>query len=131
MEQYYSKKIIDRFLHPKNLGKIKDADGVGDTTNLRCGDVMKIYIKVDKKGGQEVIGDAKFETFGCGHAVAISDMICDLVKGKTLEEAQKVGYESIIKEIGPVPPTKLHCAHLAQSAVKAAIEDYRGKKAKK
>ncbi len=121
---YYSKAIIDRFLHPKNLGKIKDADGVGDTQNLRCGDIMKIYIKVEKKGGKEIIKDAKFETYGCGHAIAISDMICDLIKGKTFAEAVKVGYENIADEIGPIPPVKVHCAKLAQAAIKAAIDDY-------
>jgi len=128
--EYYSKKIIDRFLHPKNLGKIKDADGIGDTQNLRCGDLMKLYIKVEKKDGKEIIKDAKFETIGCGHAVAISDMICDLVKGKTFEEAQKIGYEAIVGEIGPIPPVKMHCAKLAQTAMKAAIDDYKNKSKK-
>ena len=126
----YSKKIIDRFLHPKNLGKIKDADGIGDTTNLRCGDLMKIYLKIEKKGGKEIIKDAKFETFGCGHAISISDMICDLVKGKTLDEALKIGYEAIIDELGPIPPVKMHCAKLAQTAMKAAIDDYKNKSKK-
>lgn len=130
MEPYYSKKIIERFLHPKNIGKIKDADGIGDTTNLRCGDLMKIYIKIEKKGGKEIIKDAKFETMGCGHAIAISDMICDLVKGKTFIEALKIGYEAIAEEIGPIPPVKIHCAKLAQTAIKGAIEDYRTKKTK-
>lgn len=125
---YYSKAIIERFLHPKNVGKIKDADGVGDTQNLRCGDIMKIYIKVGEKEGKEIITDAKFETMGCGHAVAISDMMCDLVKGKTFAEAMKVGYEDIADEIGPVPPVKVHCAKLAQAAIKAAIENYKNKK---
>jgi len=128
--EYYSKKIIDRFLHPKNLGKIKDADGIGDTTNLRCGDLMKIYLKIEKKGGKEIIKDAKFETFGCGHAISISDMICDLVKGKTLDEALKIGYEAIIDELGPIPPVKMHCAKLAQTAMKAAIDDYKNKSKK-
>ena len=128
--EYYSKKIIDRFLHPKNLGKIKDADGIGDTQNLRCGDLMKLYIKVEKKDGKEIIKDAKFETIGCGHAVAISDMICDLVKGKTFVEAQKIGYEAIVGEIGPIPPVKMHCAKLAQTAMKAAIDDYKNKSKK-
>ena len=128
--EYYSKKIINHFLHPKNLGKIKDADGFGDTTNLRCGDLMKIYLKIEKKGGKEIIKDAKFETIGCGHAVAISDMICDLVKGKTFEEAQKIGYEAIVGEIGPIPPVKMHCAKLAQTAMKAAIDDYKNKSKK-
>lgn len=125
---YYSKAIIDRFLHPKNAGKIKKADGVGDTQNLRCGDIMKIYITVGEKDGQEVIKDAKFETMGCGHAVAISDMMCDLIKGKTFQEAMKMGYEDIADEIGPIPPVKIHCAKLAQAAIKAAIEDYQNKK---
>ena len=128
--EYYSKKIIDRFLHPKNLGKIKDANGIGDTTNLRCGDLMKIYLKIEKKGGKEIIKDAKFETFGCGHAISISDMICDLVKGKTLDEALKIGYEAIIDELGPIPPVKMHCAKLAQTAMKAAIDDYKNKSKK-
>ena len=131
MEQsYYTKKILERFLHPRNLGKIKDADGVGDTQNLRCGDLMKLYIKVEKKDGKEIIKDAKFETIGCGHAVAISDMICDLVKGKTFVEAQKIGYEAIVGEIGPIPPVKMHCAKLAQTAMKAAIDDYKNKSKK-
>lgn len=128
MQPYYTKKIIDHFLHPKNFGKMKDPSGVGDTQNLKCGDIMKISIKVGKKGGKEIITNAKFETFGCGHAIAISDMICELVKGKTFEQALKVGYEQIAGEIGQVPPTKVHCAHLAQTAIKAAIEDYRKKK---
>lgn len=131
---YYSKKIIEHFLHPKNIGKIKDANGVGDTQNLRCGDIMKIYLKIEKKGdlpagrhGKEIIKDAKFETMGCGHAIAISDMICDLIKGKSLSEALKVGYKDIIGEIGQVPPQKTHCAYLAQQGVKMAIEDYKKK----
>lgn len=124
MKQYYSPKIIEHFLHPKNLGKIKDADGIGDTQNLKCGDVMKIYLKIDKG----IIKDAKFETLGCGHAIAISDMICELIKRKTLADALKVGYEQIAGEIGPVPAVKMHCAHLAQAGVKAAIENYQSKK---
>jgi nitrogen fixation NifU-like protein len=128
MKQYYSKKVIDHFLNPRNMGKIKDADGVGDTQNMKCGDVMKIYLKIEKKGGQEIIKDAKFETLGCGHAIAISDMICELIKGKTLDEALKVGYEQIAQDLGPVPPVKMHCAHLAQAGVRAAIENYRSKK---
>lgn len=127
MQPYYSKKIIKHFLHPKNFGKIKKADGIGDTKNLRCGDIMKIYIKVKKEKDREVIEDAKFETFGCGHAIAISDMICDLVKGKTLEEALKVGYEDIADKVGTIPQVKVHCAFLAQTGLKAAIEDYQKK----
>lgn len=110
------------------MGKIKDANGIGDTQNLRCGDIMKIYLKIKKKDGKEIIKDAKFETFGCGHAISISDMICDLIKDKTLDEALKVGYQDIISEIGPVPPQKVHCAYLAQEGVKMAIENYKKKK---
>lgn len=120
MNPYYSKKIIEHFLHPKNFGKIKNASGIGDTQNLKCGDVMKIYIEV-KEG---VIEDAKFETFGCGHAISISDMICDLVKGKALEEALKIGYKDIADEVGLLPPQKVHCAHLAERGMRMAIEDY-------
>ena len=128
MRPYYSKKVIEHFLHPKNFGKIKDANGIGDTQNLRCGDIMKIYIKVKKEKDKEIIKDAKFETFGCGHAISISDMICDLVKGKTIKEALRIGYEDIADEIGPIPPVKVHCAHLAQAGMKAAIEDYQKRK---
>ncbi len=127
MTAYYSKKVIEHFTNPKNMGEIKDADGIGDTQNLRCGDVMKIYIKVEKKGNEEIIKDAKFQTLGCGHAIAISDMICELIKGKTIDVALKVGYEDIKEEIGPVPPVKIHCAALAQAGVRAAVEDYKKK----
>ena len=125
---YYSKSIIDHFLHPKHLGRIGNAHGVGDTANLRCGDIMKIYIKVVKKQGKEYIKDIKFETLGCGTAIATSDMICDLAKGKTLKEAAKLTYEDIAKKLGEMPPQKMHCAHLAEKALKAAIEDYESKK---
>lgn len=122
---YYSKKVIEHFLHPKNLGKIKDASGIGDTQNVRCGDVMKIYIKVKKSGKKEIIEDIKFETFGCGHAISISDILCSLVKGKTIEQALKIDYKDIIKELGDIPPAKVHCSYLAKSAFKAAVDDYR------
>jgi nitrogen fixation NifU-like protein len=128
MTQYYSQKIIDHFLNPKNMGKIKDANAIGDTQNLKCGDIMKIYLKVEKRRSKEVIKDAKFETMGCGHAIAISDIICELIKGKSLTEALKIGYQDIVKEIGHVPPQKVHCAHLAQQGVKMAIENYLKKK---
>ena len=88
---------------------------------------MKIYIKVKKEKGKEVIEDAKFETFGCGHAISISDIVCDLVKGKTLSDALKISYENILDKIGPIPKIKTHCAFLAQSGLKAAIEDYKKK----
>ena len=127
MAQYYSKKIIEHFLHPKNLGKIKNANGIGDTQNLKCGDIMKVYLRVEKQGKKHVVKDAKFETLGCGHAVAISDMICELIKGKTIEQAVKVGYEDIIGGIGQVPPQKAHCAYLAQKGVNLAVQNYKKK----
>jgi nitrogen fixation NifU-like protein len=125
---YYSKKVIEHFIRPKNMGRIEDANGVGDTQNLKCGDIMKIYLRIEEKNGQEIIKDAKFETLGCGHAIAISDMICDLIKGKTLTKALEVDYKDIIDEIGQVPPQKIHCAHLAQAGVKVAIENYKKRK---
>lgn len=124
----YSKKVIKHFLHPKNFGKIEKADGIGDTENLRCGDIMKIYIKVKKEKGKEIIEEAKFETLGCAAAIASSDMICDLVKGKTLKESGKVGYNNIVDKLGTLPAVKIHCAHLAETALKAAIKDYQTRK---
>jgi nitrogen fixation protein NifU and related proteins len=121
----YSKKVMDHFLHPRHLGKIKNPDGVGDTENLRCGDIMKIYIKVSKnKQGEDFIKDIKFETLGCAAAIASSDMICELAKGKTLKDALKVGFKDIANELGFLPSPKLHCANLAESALKMAIENY-------
>jgi len=121
MRPYYSKKAIEHFLHPRNFGKIKNASGVGDTKNLRCGDVMKLYIKVEKN----IIKDIKFETMGCGHAIAISDIMCELVKGKKINQALKIDYEDVVKELGQIPPAKTHCSYLAKSALKAAVDDYK------
>lgn len=127
MKPYYSKKVIQHFINPKNFGKIKNADAVGKVGNPRCGDVLELFIKVEKKDGQEIIKDIKFQILGCAAAVATSDMICDLVKGKTLDEASKVSYQDIVKELGELPPVKVHCSVLAQEGLKAAIEDYRKK----
>ena len=127
MKPYYSKKVIEHFLHPKNMGKIKDASGIGDTQNMRCGDIMKMYIKVKKAGGKEIIEDVKFETYGCGHAISISDMMCELVKRKTIEQALTIDYDDIVKKLGEVPPAKVHCSYLAKSALKAAVDDYKEK----
>jgi nitrogen fixation protein NifU and related proteins len=121
MKPYYSKKVIEHFMHPKNMGKIKDASGVGDTQNVRCGDIMKMYIKVKNN----IIEDVKFETFGCGHAISISDIMCELIKGETIEKALTIDYGDIVKELGEVPPAKVHCSYLAKSALKAAVDDYR------
>lgn len=115
-------------MRPKHLGKIEDADGVGDTQNLKCGDIMKIYLKVEKNKEKEYIKDAKFETLGCGTAISISDMICDLAKGKTVEEAKKITFDNIAKEVGTVPKPKLHCIRLAEVALQSAIKDYEEKR---
>lgn len=135
MKSHYSKKVMDHFLHPRHLGKIKNPDGTGDTENMRCGDIMKIYIKIAKsasgrKKGEDFIKDIKFETLGCAAAIASSDMICELAKGKTLQEALKVGFKDIADELGFLPSIKLHCANLAEKALKMAIEDYYAKKNK-
>ena len=124
----YPKKVIDHFLHPRNMGKIENPDGIGNTENLRCGDIMKIYIKVEKKKDKEYIKDIKFKTLGCAAAIATSDMICSLAKGKTLKEAAKVSFKDIADELGSLPITKIHCAQLAEKALKMAIENYVKKK---
>lgn len=121
--EFYSKKVMAHFMHPKNLGEIKDADGIGTTENLRCGDSMKIYIKVSK----DKIKDIKFQTLGCGHAISISDMICELAKNKTIEQAKKITLKDVIEELGEIPNQKIHCVSLAEVALKSAIEDYEKK----
>ncbi len=130
MSLQYSKKVIEHFLHPKHWGKIKNPDSIGDTLNLRCGDIMKIYLKVAKRKGKEYIKDIKFETLGCGAAIATSDMICDLAKGKTLKEAKKIVFKDIADELGSLPVQKIHCAHLAETVLNLAIKDYERRKKK-
>jgi len=128
LKPYYSKEVIKRFTHPKNFGQINDADGIGKVGNPRCGDVMKLYIKVDDK---ERIKDIKFHTLGCAAAIAASDIACDLVKGKTLKEALKIDYKKIIKELGDLPAIKIHCSVLAREGLKTAIKNYYEKRKKK
>jgi len=130
-QPYYSKKAIKHFINPKNFGEIKNPDGASDTENLRCGDIMKIYLKIGKKKGKEYIKEAKFQTLGCAAAVATSDIICDLVKGKTLKEAIKISFKNVEKKLQPLPPQKLHCCYLAEQGLKEAIKDYEKKKNKK
>mgnify|MGYP001558443697 FL=1 len=130
MKPYYSKKVIKHFLNPKNFGEIKDADGIGRVGNSRCGDEMLLMLKVGEKDGKEIIKDIKFKTLGCAAAIATSDMICELVKNKTLDEALGVGFKDVAGELGSLPPVKIHCAYLAQEGLKAAVEDYRNKKKK-
>lgn len=131
MKPYYSKEVIKRFTKPKNFGEIKKADAIGQVGNPRCGDIMKLYLKIKKKGKQEIIEEIKFNTLGCAAAIATSDMACDLARGKTLKEALKIDYQKIVKSLGDLPPLKIHCSVLAKEGLKAAIENYARKKKKK
>ncbi|OYD15042.1 Fe-S cluster assembly scaffold protein NifU [candidate division WOR-3 bacterium JGI_Cruoil_03_44_89] len=119
----YSEKVMEHFMHPKNVGRIEDADGVGRAGNPICGDIMAIYIKVK----DDVITDIKFETFGCGAAIATSSMVTELVKGKTIEEALKITNRAVAEALDGLPPIKMHCSLLAEEGVKAAITDYKKK----
>ncbi len=119
----YSKKVMEHFQKPHNMGEMKNPDGVGTVGNPVCGDVMKIFIKVkDNK-----IADIKFQTYGCAAAIATSSMITDLAKGKTLEEAEKISRKNVSDALEGLPPVKEHCSNLAADGLKAAIEDYRKK----
>jgi nitrogen fixation NifU-like protein len=121
----YSRKVMELFTHPKNVGEIKNADGIGKVGNPVCGDVMWIYIKVDKnKQGQEILRDIKFKTFGCAAAIATSSMITELAKGKTLDEAMKITRNDVADSLEGLPPIKMHCSNLAADGLHAAIKDY-------
>lgn len=120
----YSKKVMQHFFHPKNVGKIKNADGIGKVGNPICGDIMWVYIKVAKKKSQEIIKDIKFETLGCAAAIATSSMITELAKGKTLVEAMKITRDDVAKSLEGLPPIKMHCSNLAANALHKAIQDY-------
>lgn len=122
----YSPKVIDHFTHPRNVGEIEDADGVGEVGNSVCGDVMKLFIKVRS----EKIEDAKFMTFGCCAAIAASSMLTELIKGKTLSELRKITNQVITEALGGLPKIKLHCSLLAEYALKAALKDYDQKRKK-
>lgn len=120
----YSKKVMDHFMNPRNVGELKDADGVGEEGNPQCGDVMKISIKVK----DDRLEDVKFQTFGCGAAIAVSSMVTEMARGKTLDEALTITKESIAGELEGLPAQKMHCSNLGADALKKAIEDYRSKK---
>jgi len=125
----YTQKVLDHFQHPHNQGVIKNADGIGQVGNPVCGDVMKIYIKVAKdKKKQEIIKDIKFQTLGCGAAIATSSMLTDMAKGKKLADALKIGKLDIAKQLGGLPENKLHCSVLAHEGLAAAVKDYKKKK---
>ncbi|MBD5139447.1 MAG: Fe-S cluster assembly scaffold protein NifU [Oscillospiraceae bacterium] len=116
----YSDKVMDHFANPRNVGEIEDADGIGEVGNAKCGDIMKMYIKVD--GG--VITDVKFKTFGCGAAVATSSIATEMIKGKTIDDALKVTNKAVVEALEGLPPQKLHCSVLAEQAMKSALSDY-------
>lgn len=120
----YSAKVMDHFMNPRNVGEMPDADGVGMEGNPTCGDAMEIFIKVES----DRIVDAKFRTFGCGAAIAVSSMVTEMVKGKTLDEALSISKEAVAAALDGLPPQKMHCSNLGADALKKAIEDYRQKK---
>jgi len=121
MNRVYSKCVMQNFFHPKNIGEMKNPDGVGKVGNPVCGDIMQVYIKVK----DDKIKDIKFKTFGCAAAIATSSMITQLAKGKTLKQAKKITNKDVAKSLKGLPPIKMHCSNLASDALKMAIEDYR------
>ena len=116
----YSDKVMDHFEHPRNVGKLDDADGIGEVGNAKCGDIMRMYIKV--KDG--IITDCKFNTFGCGSAIATSSMATELIKGKPIEDALKLSNKAVVEALDGLPAHKIHCSVLAEEAVRAAVKDY-------
>ena len=116
----YSDKVFDHFSNPRNVGEIENADGVGEVGNAKCGDIMKMYIKVDNG----IISDVKFKTFGCGAAVATSSMATELIKGKSIDDALKLTNKAVVEALDGLPPVKVHCSVLAEQAIKAALADY-------
>ena len=118
----YSEKVMDHFLHPRNVGSIENADGVGEVGNAKCGDIMKIFLKIDKD--TKVITDVKFETFGCGSAIASSSMATEMIKGKPLSEALMLSNKAVAEALDGLPAHKMHCSVLAEEAIKAAVKDY-------
>ena len=116
----YSEKVMDHFRNPRNLGKMDDADGIGEVGNAKCGDIMKMYIKV--KDG--IIEDVKFYTFGCGSAIASSSMATEMIKGKSIDDALELSNKAVVEALDGLPTHKIHCSVLAEEAVKAAVKDY-------
>ena len=119
----YSEKVMDHFQHPRNVGEIENASGVGTVGNAKCGDIMKIYIKVDNN----IITDVKFNTFGCGSAIASSSMATEMIKGKSLDDALELTNKAVAEALDGLPAHKMHCSVLAEEAIKAAIDDYKEK----
>ncbi|QSX07292.1 Fe-S cluster assembly scaffold protein NifU [Sedimentibacter sp. zth1] len=117
----YTEKVMDHFRNPRNVGEIIKADGVGEVGNPTCGDIMKIYLKINE---DQIIEDVKFQTFGCGSAIASSSMATELIKGKSIQDAVELTNKAVIEALGGLPPVKVHCSVLAEQAVKAALYDY-------
>ena len=127
ISQFYSKKVLEHVRHPKNMGEIKNPDGMATVGNPVCGDIMRLYIKIEKKKGKEYIEDVKFQTLGCGAAIATSSIITTMVKGKPLSEAERITNQAIAEALGGLPISKTHCSLLAAEALEKAIADYRQK----
>ena len=117
----YTEQVMDHFMNPRNMGEMEDASGIGTVGNAKCGDIMRIYIKVEN----DVITDVSFKTFGCGAAIATSSKATELVKGKTIDEALQITNKAVMEALGGLPPVKVHCSVLAEEALHAAIKDYR------
>ena len=122
----YSDKVMDHFLQPRNVGVIEDADGVGEVGNAKCGDIMKMYLKID----DDIITDVKFETFGCASAIASSSMATELIKGQPVEDALKLTNKAVAEALDGLPAYKMHCSVLAEEAIQAALEDYKSRSGK-
>ncbi len=125
--EMYNDKVIEHYSNPRNVGAIEDASGVGEVGNPVCGDIMKMYLKIENN----IITDVKFKTFGCGAAIATSSISTEMIKGKTVEEALKLSNKDVVKELGGLPPVKLHCSVLAEEAIRNAIADYYRKQGEK
>ena len=122
----YTDKVMDHFTNPRNVGDLVDANGVGEVGNAKCGDIMRIYLKVDN----DIITDVKFKTFGCGAAIATSSMVTEMVKGRNLTDALEISNQAVAEALGGLPPAKMHCSNLAADALHEAIKDYIAKKGK-
>ena len=120
----YSEKVMDHFRNPRNVGVIEDADGIGEVGNAKCGDIMKMYLKIE----DEIIKDVKFETFGCGSAIASSSMATEMIKGQPVSEAMKLTNKAVAEALDGLPDYKMHCSVLAAEAIKSALEDYENRK---
>ncbi len=120
MAAFYSEKVMDHFTNPRNVGELPDANGIGEIGNAKCGDIMKMYIRVENN----VIADVRFKTFGCGSAIATSSMATEMIKGKTIEEALALSNKAVVEALDGLPAHKIHCSVLAEQSIKAAIADY-------